>query len=112
MTTQGSLDILITRILLGASSGTSPFGQPIPGAETALRVWARREDFRARDFVRSADFGLVTVQDSRYRVRYDPVNPWAEGDTFTDEEGVTRRVEGVGRLGRNDFLELLARRIG
>ena len=36
---------------------------------------------------------------------------WATGDTFTDDEGKQRTVQGVSEVyGRGRFLELLARR--
>ena len=37
--------------------------------------------------------------------------PWAEDDTFTDEDGKTSTVEGVEQIGRG-YLELLARNVG
>ena len=38
--------------------------------------------------------------------------PWNEGDTLTDDEGVSRIIQGVAQIGRGRFLELLARSVG
>ena len=75
-------------------------------------TWARREDFRAADFVDAGPSGLVEIQDSRYLVHPDNEHPWSTGESFVDEEGRTRTVQGVGQVERNYRLELLARRIG
>ena len=50
--------------------------------------------------------------DSRFIVRNTGA-AWATGDTFTDDEGKQRTVQGVSEVyGPGHFLELLARRVG
>ena len=115
MTTQRQVPVLhrlITRNIRGPSSGRDPFGQPLPGEITTVKLWAARRDFPARDFLDSTTAGLVTIMDSRFIVR-DTGAAWATGDTFTDDEGKQRTVQGVSEVyGRGRFLELLARRVG
>ena len=104
------LDWLITRNIRGPSPGRDPFGQPLPGEITTVKLWAARRDFPARDFLDSTTAGLVTIMDSRFIVR-DTGAAWATGDTFTNDEGKQRTVQGVSEVyGRGRFLELLARR--
>ena len=74
------------------------------------KIWAGRRDFPAGDFVDSTTAGLVNIHDSRYIVRTES-GQWKAGDTFTDESGDTRRIEGVSEIGRR-YLEILARRTG
>ena len=86
----------------------------IPGGEEMtvttiedVKIWAGRRDFSGRDFSQVVEGSLVTIQDSRYIVRAES-GPWAAGDTFTDEDGVTLVVQGVQQIGRQ-YLELLVR---
>ena len=72
-------------------------------------VWATRRDFLGRDLVTAYEGSLLTIADSRFIVRAEK---WDEGDTFTDDEGVTRTVRGVAQIGRGRYLELLARSVG
>ena len=54
MTTQRQvpvLDRLITRNIRGPRSGRDPFGHPLPGEITTVKLWAARRDFPARDFL-------------------------------------------------------------
>ena len=82
-----------------------------PEVSVTHQFWARRNDFNARDFVQSGQAGLVTINDSVYVVRHNPI--WAAGVSFTDEEGNGRTIQGVSQYsGRADYLELLARRVG
>ena len=80
--------------------------------ETTIEYWARREDFPAGDFVTAGREGIgpINVTDARYIVR--PSESWTTDAEFTDEQGNRRTVEGVSQLGRGEYLELLARRIG
>lgn len=98
-----ALDILITRELPAAGAVTptefDPLtGRPLPGpaAQTVTQtIPARRFDGPVRDAVSSIPGTYFGINDSRYLVRQDPVNPWAVNDTFTDESGNTRRVVGI-----------------
>ena len=74
-----------------------------------VTIWAQRRDFGARDFVSAGDRGVITIMDTRFIVRSE--STWDEGDTFTDDDGKTRRVQGVVQIGRSHY-ELLARAIG
>ena len=74
---------------------------------TEVKLWAERRDFSGRDFSQVQQGGLITVRDTRYVVRRES-GPWAAGDTFLDEDGVTLTVQGVQQIGRA-YLELLAR---
>ena len=105
------------------------FNGPLPAAGTALVImvpsggtqtvtqtvmqplWAGRRDFSGRDVVQASDTGLYSLADSRFIVRAEGP-AWDEGDTFIDDEGVTRTVRGVAQIGRSRYLELLARSIG
>ena len=101
------------------------FGGTLPAAGTALAItvetggtqtvtrqtWAARRDFMGRDVVQASDTGLYSLADSRFIVRAEGP-AWDEGDTFIDDEGVTRTVRGVAQIGRSRYLELLARSIG
>ena len=90
-----------------------PLGRTQTVTEEQDRLtWASRRDFRAADFLSSGPSGLVEIQDSRYLVHPDNENPWTTGESFVDEEGRIRTVQGVGQVERNYRLELLARRIG
>ena len=90
------------------SPGLTPLGQPLPPtSETEVKVWAGRRDFSGRDFSQVVQGGLITIRDTRYIVRAES-GPWAAGDTFTDENGVTLSLQGVEQIGRQ-YLELLAR---
>ena len=102
------LDRQITRIVKGASPGLNPLGNPLPPtSETEVKVWAQRKDFSGRDFSQVVQGSLITIRDTRYIVRAES-GPWAAGDTFTDENGVTLSLQGVEQIGRQ-YLELLAR---
>ena len=97
-----ALDILITREVLAPGSPPAtvlnPLGGPSsnPAAQTVVQtVPARRFDPQVRDETRTADGKYFGVNDSRYLVRQDAVNPWEVGGTFTDEVGARRRVVGV-----------------
>ena len=72
-----------------------------------VKIWAGRRDFSGRDFSQVVAGGLVTIRDTRYIVRSES-GPWAAGDTFTDEDGVTLTVQGVQQIGRA-YMELLVR---
>ena len=102
------LDRQITRIIPGASPGLNPLGNPLPPtSETEIKVWAARRDFSGRDFSQVVQGSLITIRDTRYVMRVE-TGPWAAGDTFKDEDGVTLSVQGVQLIGRQ-YLELLAR---
>ena len=98
-----ALNILISREV-ATSSAPAPTefdpltGRPLPGpaAQTVTQhVPARRYDPQVRDETRTSDGAYFGINDSRYLVRQDTVNPWAVGDVFTDETGTRRRVVGV-----------------
>ena len=120
----------------------NPFGQPLslrltfgadlPAAGTALTItiatggvqtittttekkyWYSQRDFLGRDLVTAAADSLLAIEDSRFLVRVGGPE-WSVGDTFTDDEGTTRTVRGVGQvhsLGRNRYLEILGRAVG
>ena len=59
---------------------------------------SRRFDGAARNEVRASPGSFLSIDGSRYRVRFDPANPWVTGDTFTDETGSNRTVRGVAHL--------------
>ena len=89
-----------------------PSGGTQTVTQTVTRpVWAARRDFLGRDLVTAIAGSLVTIGDTRFIVRAEGP-AWDEGDTFTDDEGVTRTVRGVAQIGRSRFLELLARSVG
>ena len=97
-----ALDIVITREVPAPGAATptqlNPLGQPIPppAAQTVTQtIPARRFDPPVRDEVQASSGSYFGINDSRYLVRQDPVNPWAVKDVFTDESGETRRVVGV-----------------
>ena len=96
-----ALNILITREL--PAPGTTPtqlnpLGQPIsnPSAQTLTSTLpARRFDPQLRDETKTSDGKYFGINDSRYLVRQDAVNPWLVNDVFVDETGQRRRVVGV-----------------
>ena len=98
-----ALNILISREVLAPGAATPTMFDPLtgrplpgPGAQTVTKtIPARRFDPQARDETRTGDGSYFGINDSRYLVRQDPVNPWAINDVFTDESGETRRVVGV-----------------
>ena len=101
------LDRLITRIIPGESPGLNPLGQPLPPtSETVVKVWAARRDYRGRDFLQARDAGLFAITSTRFIVRAEGP-AWDTGDIFTDDQGVTQTVQGVGEIGRGRWLELL-----
>ena len=100
-----ALNILITRELPAPGSPPStilnPLGQPIsnPSAVTVTQtVPARRYDPQVRDETTTSDGKYFGIDDSRWQVRQDAVNPWRVLDTFVDETGQRRRVVGVRHL--------------
>ena len=97
-----ALDIIITREISppGSPPATvlNPLGNPVanPAAQTVTQtVWARRYDPGVRDEVSSSSGTYFGINDSRYLVRNDPVNPWEVNGGFIDEEGNRRRIVGV-----------------
>ena len=98
-----ALNILITRELpVGGGGAPTEFdpltGRPLPGpaATTVTRtVPARRYDPQVRDETSTSDGKYFGINDSRYLVRQDAINPWKVTDVFMDETGATRRVVGV-----------------
>ena len=101
-----ALNILLTREL-PAPGATPPTqfdpltGRPLPGpgAQTVTQhVPARRYDPSLRDEVTAGNGKYFGIDDSRWQVRQDAVNPWQVTDVFVDEEGQRRRVVGVRHL--------------
>ena len=97
-----ALDILIRREVTAPGTATptqlNPLGQPLPppAAQTVTQtIPARRFDSPVRDEVPSTPGFYFGINDSRYLVRQDPINPWVVNDTFTDESGETRRIVGI-----------------
>ena len=118
-----ALNILISRELVapGAPAPTQfdPLtGRPLPGP-AALTVTqavpSRRYDAGVRDEVQGGDKGLYFgVDDSKYMVRFDSVNPWTTNDVFTDEAGNRRRVVGIRQVSQQahisgGMIELIGR---
>ena len=78
------------------------------GEQQVQTIWAGRLDFRARDFTREFDFGLLELEDSRWYVR--PASPpWEAGDGFKDDTGLYWSVRGLSEIDRGRFTELLCR---
>ena len=75
-----------------------------------VKIWAARMDFSGKDFSQVLQGGIITIRDTRYIVRAES-GPWAAGDSFQDEDGVTLTVQGVQLIGRQ-YVELLAREGG
>lgn len=96
----------------GFSSGLSVLYSTVGESVTTTRkLWAAQSDFPARDLINAGSGGLVVIGDSRYVVRRDPI--WITGALFTDEAGASRKVQGTSQFpGRQDYLEVLARRVG
>ena len=97
-----ALNILITRVLPAPGSPPStilnPLGNPTsnPLAVTVTQtVPARRYDPSLRDEVTAGNGKYFGIDDSRWTVRQDAVNPWRVLDAFVDETGQRRRVVGV-----------------
>ena len=108
----GSIDGASLPGLRTAGAMTLTFPATAVGTEEReVKVWHRRTDFTAADFVKTAEAGLVTVKDTKLLVRAS-TGPWTEGDAITDDEGRGRRIDGVSQVGRGRYIELLARRIG
>ena len=88
-----------------------PTGGTQSVTQTALKaIWAARMDFSGKDFSQVVEGGIITIRDTRYVVRAES-GPWAAGDSFQDEDGVTLTVQGVQLIGRQ-YVELLAREGG
>ena len=95
-----ALDIVITREVPAPGATPpqlNPLGQPIstPAQTVTQTVPARRFDPPVRDEVQSGAGLYFGLNDARYIVRQDPVNPWSVTDAFTDEAGERRRVVGI-----------------
>ena len=85
-----------------------PGGMDIEVTTTeAVKIWSGRRDFSGRDFSQVVQGGLISIRDTRYIVRAES-GPWADGDTFQDEDGAELHVQGIQQIGRG-CLELLAR---
>ena len=98
-----ALNILIARDLPAPGAATptefDPLtGRPLPGpaAQTVTQtIPARRYDPAVLDETETDRGAYFGINDSRYLVRQDAVNPWAVNDVFTDESGEPRRVVGL-----------------
>ena len=88
--------------LMVPTGGTQSVTQTVTQA-----LWAARRDFSGKDFSQVLQGGIITIRDTRYVVRAESL-PWAAGDSFQDEDGVTLTVQGVQLIGRQ-YVELLAR---
>ena len=99
--------LLTGELLLDFGQTTSTTPAPV---DTLVTLWAARRDFPARDLIAASAAGLITIKDTRYLVRREN-QEWAAGDTFTDEEGTGRTVQGVSQVLGRRFLELLGRSI-
>ena len=100
-----ALNILITRDIAAPGSPPAFIFNPLgnltsnPLAVTVTQtVPARRYDPSLRDETTTSDGKYFGIDDSRWTVRQDAVNPWRVLDTFVDEEGQRRRVVGVRHL--------------
>ena len=79
--------------------------------ETRRKIWAARRDYFGRDQLTVGEGGTFVIGDTRFLVRNLPGLEIAIGTSLTDDEGESRTVTSIARLGRG-FLELLARRVG
>ena len=101
---------------LPAAGAALAIGIQTDGTQTVTQtvtrpVWAARRPFLGRDLLRITDGSIFSLQDVRFIVRSEGP-ALDEGDTFTDDEGVTRTVRGVAQIGRSRHLELLGRAVG
>ena len=71
-------------------------------------VWAARRDFTARDTVETGQpFSQISLSYARFIVRAGV--SLMLGSDFTDDDGNQRRIEGVSKIGRGQFIEILGR---
>ena len=105
------LNTLVSRHITVPTADRTALGQPI-FSTTETPVWARRMDFRSRDFLQSTTAGVIGVTSTRFMVRpADP--PWRAGDILVDQEDTTWTVQGVGRAQQSgQYEELLATAVG
>ena len=77
------------------------------------QTWAARRDYRGRDFLRitSETNSLIGITSTRFIVRAEGP-AWVIQDVFTDDQGETQTVQGIGEIGRGRWLELLTQAIG
>ena len=72
------------------------------------KVWAARRDFTGRDVLDGSDF-VTTISKSLSRYIIRAGSAFIEiGDTFTDENGIDRTVQGITTIGRERFTEIVA----
>ena len=103
------LDRLVEHSYTAASTARDPYGAPLPGPRVTRRVWCSYRPFTSRQQLQVGDSGLISLQDARFIVRAD--GAWSTGDTFTFQGG-SWTVEGIAEIvGRERFLELVARAI-
>ena len=87
------------------------YGRPKRVELGRLKVWAARLPRDASDdLVRGEGLTDARVQRDRYVVRRTGF-VFAVGETFLDEDGASRTVEGLQPVGR-DLLEIMSRRVG
>ena len=72
------------------------------GEQQVQTIWAGRLDFRARDFTREFDFGLLELEDSRWYVRPHRL----PGTTTTDSETIQACIGPSGDCQRLTAVDL------
>ena len=82
------ISIPIERI--AATGDVDRFGNPAPETVRSGMVWARREDFNARDALQATAGGLVNIRDRRYTIRAENARAVQIGDGMTDENSYPR----------------------
>ncbi len=73
------------------------------------KVHAARRDVSVRDELLTTQTLRAILDRAVYTIRNTGVDLVAAGDRFTDEDGATRTIEGVSQIGRQRYLEILAR---
>ena len=97
---------------IAATGDVDGFGNPAPETVRSGMVWARREDFNARDALQATAGGLINIQDRRYTIRAENARAVEIGDPLVDENGVGLIIRGISQLDGRRYVELLAREIG
>ena len=115
-----TLDRLVTRRMYGPEPGPrlGVAGHPLPPTpsipfarkSTETTVWAKRRDWRARDYIADglAPAARTTIT---YLVMVDLSTPWTVEDEIIDG-GRRYRVADIAELEGGTFLELTASAVG
>lgn len=104
--TAGKRDRLITLKKAGASGGTDPYGNPIPGDPVEVPVWARYTPVSDRERLAAKEVSAEIT--ARFVVPYNAALADFSPTWWLTYDGRDYDISGVKELGRNKEFEITA----